>query len=328
MPPMTLDTSAATMHTGTPPPTRRIRVGLGLGLGPMWTSRSEFAQCAEAVEDGGWDSLWLSEHLTGPTPAPLPALAFAAAITSRIRLGTSVTVVPGRSPVELAKTLWTAAELSDGRLLPIFGLGTAEPAEHAAFNVERHERGPWLDDALPVIRELLRGNRVTARSRFFDLRDVCVTDGRPAPVRDLWMGGRADSELRRVALLADGWLASFASPRQTRRSIETIVDHARRAERSFDLDHFGLLFPYARERRPDAITELLRTAYPAEDPDELCPVGVDALRRVLHDHTAAGVSKYILVPAERPGYWPSALESLRCDVVAATAQSSILKLAS
>ncbi|MFC3963103.1 LLM class flavin-dependent oxidoreductase [Nocardia jiangsuensis] len=292
----------------------------------MWTSRSEFARCVEAAEASGWDSLWLSEHLTGPTPAAIPALTFAAAITTRIRLGTSVTVIPGRSPVELAKSLWTAAELCDGRLLPVFGLGTAESAEHRAFNVSRLDRGPWFDDAFPVIRDLLGGERVTASSRFFDVREVCITGGGPAPVTDLWMGGRSDTELRRVACLADGWLASFANPRQTRRSIEVITDHAAGIGREFDRGHFGLLFPYARERRPAAMTELLEHAYPDEHPDELCPVGVDALRRVLESHTAAGVTKYILVPAERPAQWGSALESLRRDLIEATASSTILRL--
>ncbi|MEV6072046.1 LLM class flavin-dependent oxidoreductase [Nocardia sp. NPDC052001] len=307
--------------------TRRIRVGLGLGLGPVWNSRAEFASCVESVEASGWDSLWLSEHLTGPTPAPLPALAFAAAITSRIRLGTSVTVVPGRSPVDLAKSLWTAAQLCDGRLLPIFGLGIAEGAEHSAFNVSPQDRGPWFDEALPVIRQLLQGHRVTAHSRFFELSDICVTDGRPAPVTDLWMGGRSDVELRRTARLGDGWLASFADPRQTRRGIEVITKHAKHIGRKFDSGHFGLLFPYARERRPDTMTELLRRAYPLDDPDELCPVGIDALRAVLDNHSEAGITKFILVPAERPDDWASALELLRNDVTEATTQSNFARLA-
>ncbi|WP_370500198.1 LLM class flavin-dependent oxidoreductase [Mycolicibacterium sp. jd] len=305
---------------------RRIRVGVGLGLGTMWTSRSEFARCVESVEATGWDSLWLSEHLTGATPSPLPALAFAAAITSRIRLGTSVTVVPGRSPVDLAKSLWTLAELCDGRLLPIFGLGTAESQEHAAFNVARRARGPWFDDALPVIRNLLKGETVTAQSRYFDVRDVCITDGRPAPISDLWMGGRSDAELRRVARHADGWLASFATPRQTRRSIELIAKQSAEVGRPFDDDHFGLLFPYARGRRPDAMTALLGHAYPDADPEELCPVGVDGLRRMLDRHTEAGVTKYILVPAERPDDWARALDEYRRDVEEATAQSFVVTL--
>lgn len=270
--------------------------------------------------------MWFSEHLTGPTAAPLPAIAFAAAITSRIRLGTSITVIPGRSPVELAKTFWTLAELSDGRLLPIFGLGTAEDKEHSAFNVPRRARGPWFDDAFPVIRRLLDGQSVTARNRFFDIRDVCVTDGRPAPVRDLWMGGRSDAELRRVARHGDGWLASFASPRQTRRSIEFIAKHAAEAGRQIDEDHYGLLFPYARHRRPDAMTELLRHSYPDEDPDQLCPVGVAGLRSLLDQHADAGVSKYILVPAERPDDWARELERIRADIADATSDSAVVTL--
>lgn len=302
-------------------------MGLGLGLGTTWASSAEFAHCARSVEATGWDSLWLSEHLTGPTPAALPALAYAAAVTSRIRLGTSVTVVPGRSPVDLAKTLWTIGELCDGRFLPIFGLGTAEDSEHAAFNVGRWDRGPWFDDALPVIRDLLRGERVTASSKYFDIRDTCVTDGGPARISDLWMGGRSDAELRRVATLSDGWLASFATPRQTRRAIEFIAKQAADIGRQLDDGHYGVLFPYARQSRPAAMTNLLSHAHPDSDPDDLCPVGVDALRRLLDGHAEAGVTKFILVPADRPTDWHRELELLRSDVMVATAESEIASLA-
>ncbi|GAA1904211.1 LLM class flavin-dependent oxidoreductase [Williamsia serinedens] len=302
-------------------------MGLGLGLGVSWTSSAEFAQFARSAEATGWDSIWLSEHLTGPTPAALPALAYAAAVTSNIRLGTSITVVPGRSPVELAKTLWTIAELCDGRLLPIFGLGTAEDAEHAAFNVGRRHRGPWFDAALPVIRALLRGDRVTASSPYFNISDTCVTDGGAAAISDLWMGGRSQTELRRVAKLSDGWLASFATPLQTRNSIAFIVNQAAEMGREFDKEHFGLLLPYGRLSRSAAIADLLDHAYPGIDPDELCPVGVDALRRVLDGHAKAGVTKFILVPDNRPTNWSLELKLLRDDVVSAAARSEIVRLA-
>jgi probable F420-dependent oxidoreductase len=218
------------------------------------------------------------------------------------------------------------AELCDGRLLPVFGLGTAEEKEHSAFNVARRDRGPWFDEAFPVIRRLLDGESVSAGGRFIDLVDVCVTDGRPAPVRDLWMGGRSGVELRRVARHADGWLASFASPRETRQSIELIAKQAAEVGRQIDDDHYGLLFPYARHRRPDAMTELLRRAYPSEDPNEICPVGVTGLRSLFDQQTDAGVTKYILVPAERPDDWGRELESIRAEVAEATSQSTVVTL--
>lgn len=290
------------------------RVGLGLGLGVTWGSSGEFRDLVVSAEENGWDSLWFSEHLTGPTPAQVPQLGFAAAVTRRIRLGTSVTVVPGRSPVDLAKQLWTLNELADGRLLPIVGLGTAEPAEHAAFGIARADRGPWLDAALPVIRRLVAGETVDCATDYFKLPGIGIGATDPRPIVSFWMGGRSERELRRVASLADGWLASFATPTQTTASIHYLRAAARDHGRAIDEDHYGLLFPYARSRRPESMSALLAAFHPDDDPDELCPVGPDALLRTLRDHAAAGVSKFVLVPADRPADWSQYIAKLRTDV--------------
>ncbi|MET7424296.1 LLM class flavin-dependent oxidoreductase [Dactylosporangium sp. NPDC005555] len=289
-----------------------IRAGLGLGLFPMWDDGAEFATIVTHAERSGFDSLWLSEHLTGPTPAPLPQLAYAAALTTRMRLGTSVTVLAGRSPVDLAKSLATVDRLSGGRLLPIFGLGIAEPAEHQAFGIGRTARAQWVEEALPLLRRMLRGERVTHASALFELDDIGIGMSAARREPDLWLGGRTDPELRRAGRLADGWLGSFAAPAAVGRAIGIVHQAAEAAGRAVDGDHFGVLLLYSdTRRRPREAADLLARRYPDEDPHWLCPAGPDALGEVLAAHADQGASKFIVVPAARPRSWPDEIDALR-----------------
>src|SRR3546814_4960134 len=84
----------------------------------------------DALEDLRFDSLWLSERVTGDSPDPVVALAVAAGRTQRLKLGFSVLVLPGRNPMLLAKELATLDRLSAGRLLPAFGLGQVRTEEN------------------------------------------------------------------------------------------------------------------------------------------------------------------------------------------------------
>ena len=119
----------------------KVRVGYGLGTRTITNDAARFAALVDALEDLRFDSLWLSEKITDDCPDPIVALAFAAARTSRLKLGTSVLVLPGRNPMLLAKELASLDRLSGGRLLPAFGLGQVDPAEQQAFGVERGEHG-------------------------------------------------------------------------------------------------------------------------------------------------------------------------------------------
>src|SRR5687767_6585572 len=138
----------------------KVRVAFGLGVGSTLVDGGRYGDLVDQLEDRGWDSLWLSERVNGPAPDPLAALAFAAGRTRRLKLGTSVLVVPGRNPVLLAKELATIDRLSGGRLLPAVGLGAPDPLEHQAFGVSREERAAWFDEALPLMRRLWTGEPV------------------------------------------------------------------------------------------------------------------------------------------------------------------------
>jgi probable F420-dependent oxidoreductase len=227
-------------------------------------------------------------------------MAFAAGRTTRLKFGTSVLVLPGRNPVVLAKELATLDRLSGGRLLPAFGLGVADPHEQQAFGVARQERAAWFDEVLPLIRRMWLEDVVDHDGPRFHYEALRLM---PKPVQqppDVWLGGIAPSELRRVGRLGDGWLPSFITPPEAKDSWAVINDVAAQHERAIDPEHFGVLLAYATaEPRPEYLA-LLAKRRPDLDPAELIPVGLAALARRIELFVAAGASKFVVLPFDEP----------------------------
>jgi alkanesulfonate monooxygenase SsuD/methylene tetrahydromethanopterin reductase-like flavin-dependent oxidoreductase (luciferase family) len=175
-----------------------VKVRIGYGLGTRASSDPDrFAALVTGLEGRRFDSLWLSERITGDCPDPIVGLAVAAGLTKRMKLGFSVLVVPGRNPMVLAKELATLDRLSRGRLLPAFGLGAPDPGEHQAFGVERKARAGIFDEVVPLLRRFWAGEVVDHEGDAFRYEGAVV---RPRPAQDpmdVWLGGIAPSELRR-----------------------------------------------------------------------------------------------------------------------------------
>jgi hypothetical protein len=106
----------------------KVRIGYGLGVRTHLNDTS-FFDVVDALEDLKFDSLWVSERIGAEAPDPVVAMSVAAARTKKLKFGMSVMVLPGRNPVLLAKQLATLDRMSNGRLLPAFGLGVADVAE-------------------------------------------------------------------------------------------------------------------------------------------------------------------------------------------------------
>lgn len=261
----------------------------------------------DALEREGFDSLWLSERITGDCPDPIVGLSYAAGRTKRIKLGASVQVLPGRNPVLVAKEWASLDRLSGGRALPAFGLGVADPAEQQAFAVERADRATWFDEALPLVRRLWSEDAVDHDGARFTLRSASV---RPKPIQsppDVWMGGLAPSELRRVGRLGDGWLPSFCTPEDVEVGRRSILDAAHAAGRTIDSEHWGVLVAYvsgATEGIPDVVAHAIRTRRPdVEDPQAIVALGWADLRSKLERFCDVGASKFVVVPIGQPRDW-------------------------
>jgi probable F420-dependent oxidoreductase len=202
------------------------------------------------------------QRIGGDAPDPLVGMAFAAGRTKRLKFGMSVMVLPGRNPIVLAKELATLDRLSDGRLLPAFGLGVADPHEQQAFGVERGARAKLFDEAMVVLRGAWAEGLLTHHGEHFQYDGLRVLPKPRQSHLDVWLGGNAPSELRRVARLADGWLPSFITPADAERGREVIEAGLVEHDRSIDDDHYGALISYTLGPVPESVVEVLAKRRP------------------------------------------------------------------
>lgn len=280
----------------------KVRIGYGLGTRAS-TDPVRFAKLVRTLDDLRFDSLWLSERVTGDCPDPIVGLSVAAGLTQRLKLGFSVLVVPGRNPMLLAKELATLDCLSGGRLLPAFGLGAVDPGEQQAFGVQRSERARRFDEVLPLLRRFWAGEAVDHDGDFHHFEGAGV---RPRPVQqplDVWLGGIAPSELARCGRLGDGWLPSFCTPDDVRLGIPAVQAHAEAAGRQIDPEHFGVLLPYTDGPIPEVAAAGIARRRPGVDPAEVVASGFGGLRSLIERHIAAGASKFVVVPLSEPASW-------------------------
>lgn len=294
----------------------KVRVGYGLGARSTTNDQEGFTTLVDDLERLGFDSLWVSERVSGEAPDPIVAMSFAAARTRRLKFGMSVMVLPGRNPVLTAKALASLDRLSNGRLLPAFGLGVADPREQQAFGVERSERAALFDEALPLMRRLWEEDDVHHDGARWQLDGVTV---RPKPIQqplDVWLGGQAPSELRRVGRLGDGWLPSFCDADDVRKGRAAVEEAADAAGRRIDPEHFGALVAYAHGEVPEALGEfILRRRPDLDDPRKIVPASLPELRARLEEMIEAGASKFVVLPLAEPADWTAELEAVAAELL-------------
>jgi probable F420-dependent oxidoreductase len=306
----------------------RIKYRVGVMPGP-WPDgpggRELFWRLIDLCEASEIDSLWFSERLSSPLPVPEPmtALAAVAARTTRLKFGPSVFVAPFRSPVVAAREIAMIDYLSDGRMLPAFGVGVESPREFDAAGVPYRERGRRTDEAILIMRRCWGEDEVTLAGEFWRLDRVTV---RPKPVQQpmpLWIGGSSEAAMRRAGRLGDGWIPSFVTPEQFRVGVEKTQSLAAEAGREVPVDHFGALFYYWLDPDPAAARALADPFLPRGRVDEAtlarcAAFGPPALvRERLEEYVAGGGSKFILRPMGPPDRMLDQLAWLAADVVPA-----------
>ena len=205
--------------------------------------RSTIEAVGRMADELGFDSIWCNDHLAIPSaggdsaaePAyaaaygeqrgqsiyePLIVLAYLAAVTRRVLLGTSVYLLPLRHPLLAARQAVSLDRLSDGRLVLGVGAGWLE-SEFAAVGVPYRQRGRRTDEAIAMLTSLCREDR---------------TDFLPKPVQrphpPLWIGGRSGAAVRRAARLGDAWHPSHLTVDELRRQIPELHAECERAGRS------------------------------------------------------------------------------------------------
>ena len=288
----------------------KIRVGFGLGTRSFTNDHSTFDPFVDALEELEFDSLWLSERLGGECPDPLVGLAYAAGRTKRMKFGFSVMVLPGRNLAVLAKELASLDRLSNGRLLPAFGLGVADVHEQAAFGVDRKQRAKMFNEALPLLKRMWEDEPVNHQGDFYNYEGVDLLPKPTQQPMDIWLGGAADVELRRCGRFGDGWLPSFCTPEMASDGWRLVNEAAEENERFMDPEHFGVLVPYSHGELPSSYKAILDRRAPGIDPHEIIPVGHQGLRAQLERFVEVGASKFVPILVGEPDDWFAELEGV------------------
>jgi probable F420-dependent oxidoreductase len=212
-------------------------------LPQIGAASKEIADAAVRAEQAGYESIWVSDHLVVPESGgrlppleilePIATLAYAAALTSRIKLATSVIVVPYRNAIHLAKELATLDRLSSGRVVAGVASGWLE-AEFRALGVSFEKRGAYTDEAIALMRAAWSSAVPEFHGEFFDLSGMRFG---PRPVAGnipIWVGGISRRAIRRAVELGDGWHGTRMNPDQVGERIGWIRELAARRGRSLD----------------------------------------------------------------------------------------------
>ena len=176
--------------------------------------------------------------------------------------------------------------------------------------MRREDRGKIFNEALPLLRRFWLEDKVDHDGPFFHYDAMSV---RPKPVQqppDVWLGGTAPSELRRVGRLSDGWLPSFCVAEDIRAALPVITEEADKHDRTIDPEHIGALIAYRRGPLDPAFAEVISQRRPGLDPERVFPEGMAGVRTTIEQMIEAGASKFVVLPAQEPEDWTAELEEV------------------
>ena len=286
-----------------------MTVKIGVKLPHTGPARADqLASSAIALEDAGFDSLWVSDHVvmpetiesvypfaadgvpTWPTDTPyleaMVVLAVAATATSRVRIGSAVLVLPQRNPVLLAKQAATVAAIAGGRLDLGVGAGWLRE-EFAALHARFDGRGQDFEEWIAVLRDCWTGRPPARSGRYPMSAGVLVLPAPPAPIPIL-VGGHSPRALDRAGRIGDGWLGQQSMPELDSVILAADIEVVRAAAVRAGRDPAGLRFvlrlvqshgrhselaPRLRALDEVGVTEVIVDVDPAkDDPAAVCAV--------------------------------------------------------
>lgn len=302
---------------------------------------------AAKYEDLGYDVFWMPDHVLKTRLDPFPVLAAVAQATTRMKVGTAVSVLPYRHPYLLAKTAATVDILSHGRLLLGVGIGDLFN-EFEALEIDRRERGRLSDERIEILSRLLSEPSVTHEGRYHRFRDLTL---KPAPVQrpiPLWVGADlndnpnarysqyapdeltgvaatgviAPGSVRRAGRYGDGFLPFLASVPNYRRAQQLIRQEAETFGRDPDHIEWGVfLFMYiddstvtAREVGPMKLEATVgytglafENAFVAASPE-------DAIARI-EEYASLGITQFQLVSVCEPSEKVTQYERIAAEIL-------------
>ncbi len=283
-----------------------IAIGLGLADFPF-ADAAGYWRFVDLCEAGGANSLWQTDRIVSRQPIleSMTAMAALAGRTRRLKFGMNVLSLAFRDPVLVAKQCATIDVLSDGRLLPAFGIGSPLGPEWQALGVDTRTRGSRTDEALTIVRRLWNEESVDFAGKHFRLAGASIL---PRPVQadlPIWIGGSSDAAVRRTARLGTGWVGGGETPADAARMVAAIKIATVEAGRSIDDDHYGVNIPFHFGRATDANVTAAKAAFvkrTGRDPERHFAIGdTDTVMARVAEYVDAGISKFVLRPVGGSG---------------------------
>jgi probable F420-dependent oxidoreductase len=278
-----------------------IAIGLGLMEFPF-SGMQAYWRWVDVCEEGGVDSIWQTDRLLSREPMLecMTAMAALAGRTRRLKFGMNVVSLAMRDPVLVAKQCATIDVLSEGRLLPAFGIGSPRAPEWAALHLDTKTRGRKTDEGLEIVRRLWREDKVDFAGEHYRLSGATIS---PKPVQanlPMWIGGGSEAAIRRTARIGTGWQGGPETPAEAGRIVAAIRAALAETGRSIDDDHYGASFPFHFGRAGDPAVARGMEAYAKRTgraADGYFAVGdAGTILGRIAEYVAAGISKFILRP--------------------------------
>jgi probable F420-dependent oxidoreductase len=306
---------------------QELKFSLGdyVGWTPDMMPLTEFAKLSEEM---GFDGISLGDHAVGSDPSnePLTVMTWAAAVTERIIVSSSVLVLPLSSPQRLAKQVANLDVLSNGRVILGVGVGGENSKEFEAFGVPVNERKARTDEYIEIMKGLWTQPKFTYNGKYLQCEDITL-DPKPVqkPHPPLWIGGRMGGvetapdgrrrfksktgAIKRAAKYGDGWLPNHMSPEQYKESVQLFGQFC--TEFGRDLEQWPITFAHnistlVKDSIDEALEEVVGKERYGEARDaqfalryDIAGSPKDCISRI-SQFIDAGVSHFLLkIPAER-----------------------------
>lgn len=281
-----------------------MSIGVGLGLANFpFSSADAFWRWVDLCEDTGIDSIWQTDRVLSREPVLdcMSVMAALAGRTQRLKFGMNVASVAQRDPIVLANECATIDVLSNGRILPAFGVGSRANPYWKVTGQEFKGSGAKAEEGMELISRLWSEESVTFHGKHYHVTDASIA---PRPVQQplpLWIGGSSKPAIRRTGRLGTGWLAGNETPAEVGPVIAAIKQSAASYGRKIDHDHYGAGFHIRFGSWDDAVVQRQAEAYRRRsenrDPKNHLAIGgaAEIIGRI-EEYIAAGVSKFILRP--------------------------------
>jgi len=280
-----------------------MTISAGIGIANFNFDDNEgFWKRVALCDSGGVDPMWQSDRIIS-TDANLECMSVMAALaggTKRIKFGMNVASLGLRDPVLTAKQCATIDVLSDGRLLPAFGIGSSRSRDYIATGTPTARRGKRMDEGLAIVSRLWSEESVSFTGSCYQLSEASIV---PRPVQQplpLWVGGSSSKAIERTARWGTGWQAGIESPDQVAPVIKAVKEKAVDLGRTIDEDHFGAGFGFRFGSSDEPIIARYNKVLSermGKDPSKYAAIGgALEIMALLDEFRQAGVHKFVLRP--------------------------------